>query len=90
MVAFVCPSCACVGGMVGGVLTGFFANPEIGGASGVFYGNGEQLGWQIASILMIIVCSVYSLLSYIYKCNYISIYIYVYIYIYSEIEKEDL
>jgi len=42
---------------VGGILTGCFAKPDIGGASGLFYGNGEQLGWQIAGILM---TSVYS------------------------------
>lgn len=46
-----------VGGIVGGILTGCFAKPDIGGASGLFYGNGEQLGWQIAGILM---TSVYS------------------------------
>lgn len=42
---------------MGGILTGCFAKPDIGGASGLFYGNGEQLGWQIAGILM---TSVYS------------------------------
>ena len=29
---------------------GFWANPDIGGAAGVFYKNGEQLGWQLAGI----------------------------------------
>ena len=46
-----------VSGIVGGLLTGCFAKPDIGGASGLFYGNAEQLGWQIAGILM---TSVYS------------------------------
>jgi len=40
-----------VGGIIGGILTGFFANPAISpGTSGVFYKNGEQLGWQLAGI----------------------------------------
>ena len=41
-----------VGGIIGGVLTGCFARPEIGGASGAFYGNGEQLGIQCLGILI--------------------------------------
>ena len=40
-----------VGGIIGGILTGFFANPAISpGTSGVFYKNGDQLGWQLAGI----------------------------------------
>jgi len=41
-----------VGGIVGGILTAFFANPLIGGATGIFYGeNGwKLLGWQLAGI----------------------------------------
>ena len=27
--------------------TGLFAKPEIGGSAGAFYGNPEQLGWQV-------------------------------------------
>lgn len=46
-----------VGGIVGGILTGLFAQEEVGGTDGAFYGNGEQLGWQLAGILM---TSVYS------------------------------
>ena len=46
-----------VGGIVGGILTGLFAQEEIGGTDGAFYGNGEQLGRQLAGILM---TSVYS------------------------------
>jgi Amt family ammonium transporter len=42
-----------VGGIVGGILTGCFANPAISDASGLFYGNAEQLGWQIAGILVV-------------------------------------
>ena len=40
---------------------GFFANPEIGGAAGVFYKlpgqtytNGEQLGWQFVGVALTI------------------------------------
>lgn len=41
-----------VGGMWGGLLTGLFANPEVGGATSAFYGgNGAQVGIQIAGIV---------------------------------------
>jgi len=59
-----------VGGIVGGILTGVFANPAIGGASGLFYDTdcriaksldthcgGKQLGIQVAGILMTCVYS---------------------------------
>lgn len=39
-----------IGGIVGGILTGFFANPAVGGAAGCFYGNCAQLGPQFAGI----------------------------------------
>ena len=39
-----------IGGIVGGILTGFFANPAVGGAAGCFYGNCAQLGPQFAVI----------------------------------------
>jgi Amt family ammonium transporter len=42
-----------VGGIIGGVLTGLFANPAIAeGTAGAFYNNAPQLGWQIAGILV--------------------------------------
>lgn len=43
-----------VAGVVGGFLTGLFANPAVGGAAGAFYQNGEQLGWQILGMLITI------------------------------------
>ena len=46
-----------VGGIVGAVLTGVFAHPDIGGAAGLLYGNGEQV---IAQILSVIVVAAYS------------------------------
>jgi len=50
-----------IGGIVGALLLGFFANPAIGGptVAGVFYKlpgdghtNGRQLGWQIVGIII--------------------------------------
>ena len=46
-----------VGGIVGAILVGVFANPDIGGASGLLYGNGEQV---IAQILSVVVTFAYS------------------------------
>ena len=46
-----------VGGIVGAILTGVFANPEIGGAAGTLYGGGEQL---MAQVLSVLVTAVYS------------------------------
>ena len=46
-----------VGGIVGAVLVGVFANPAIGGSAGLLYGNGEQL---IAQILSVIVTMAYA------------------------------
>ena len=40
-----------VGGIWGGIMTGLLANPAIAGESGAFYGNGRQLGIQIAGIV---------------------------------------
>ncbi|MCB1580606.1 MAG: ammonium transporter, partial [Alphaproteobacteria bacterium] len=39
-----------VGGIVGAILVGVFANPEIGGAAGALYGNDKQLIAQILSV----------------------------------------
>lgn len=46
-----------VGGIVGAVLVGVFANPDIGGAAGAIYGNGEQV---IAQVLSVFVVAAYS------------------------------
>jgi Amt family ammonium transporter len=43
-----------IGGIVGGFLTGLFANPAVYNASGAFYKNGDQLGWQILAMLIVI------------------------------------
>jgi len=40
-----------IGGIWGGIMTGLLANPAIAGESGAFYGNGRQLGIQIAGIV---------------------------------------
>ena len=45
--------CHAVGGFVGSILTGFFANPFVNGKSGVFYGNGRQLGLQIYASVVV-------------------------------------
>lgn len=42
-----------VGGMVGAILVGVFANPDIGGATGALYGNITQLWAQIASVIVV-------------------------------------
>lgn len=45
-----------VGGMAGGILTGFFANDFVSGVDtkrGVFYGRGVQLGIQIYAIVVV-------------------------------------
>ena len=44
-------------GIVGAVLTGIYANPDIGPATGALYGNPDQL---IAQILAVIVTCIYS------------------------------
>lgn len=46
-----------VGGIVGCLLTGLLANPEIGSAAGALYGNAEQL---MAQLISIVVVGVYS------------------------------
>jgi Amt family ammonium transporter len=43
-----------VAGVVGGFMTGLFANPAVGGVAGAFYQNGEQLGWQLLGMLITI------------------------------------
>jgi Amt family ammonium transporter len=44
-----------VGGIIGGILVGFFANPFIGGEdrAGCFYGNCYQVGIQIYAIVVV-------------------------------------
>jgi Amt family ammonium transporter len=39
-----------VGGLIGALLTGIFADPSINGAAGLLYGNPKQLWIQIISI----------------------------------------
>ncbi len=46
-----------VGGIVGALLTGIFANPDIGGASGLLYGNAAQFGAQLISVVIVMAYS---------------------------------
>lgn len=46
-----------VGGIVGAILTGVFANPAIGGPAGALYGNSGQLVAQILSVIVVMVYS---------------------------------
>ena len=46
-----------IGGIVGAVLVGVFANPEIGGAAGTLYGGETQLGAQVLSVIVTLVYS---------------------------------
>jgi len=46
-----------VGGIVGALLLGVFASEAIGGVDGLWYGNGEQLLRQAASVVIAIVYS---------------------------------
>lgn len=46
-----------VGGIVGAILVGVLANPEIGGAAGAVYGNENQIWAQILSVVVTIVYS---------------------------------
>ncbi|KAJ1488105.1 ammonium transporter family-domain-containing protein [Baffinella frigidus] len=46
-----------IGGIVGGLLTGLFANPDINGAAGAFYGNPMQFPLQIYGIVVVIAWS---------------------------------
>jgi Amt family ammonium transporter len=43
-----------VGGIVGAILVGVFANPEIGGAAGALYGNSDRIWAQILSVVVTI------------------------------------
>ena len=42
-----------VGGIVGCILTGIFANPAIGPVTGLLYGNPSQLSAQIISVAVV-------------------------------------
>ncbi|MCB1784550.1 MAG: ammonium transporter [Alphaproteobacteria bacterium] len=46
-----------VGGITGAILTGVFANPEIGGAAGLLYGDEHRVIAQILSVLVTLVYS---------------------------------
>jgi len=41
-----------IGGIYGGMMLGLFAKEEIGGFNGAFYGNGEQLLFQLYGVLV--------------------------------------
>lgn len=40
-----------IGGIVGGILTGFFARADICGIDGAFFGQAAQIGYQFAGVL---------------------------------------
>lgn len=46
-----------VGGIIGALLTGIFANPAIGPATGLLYGNPTQFAAQIVSVIVVMVYS---------------------------------
>jgi Amt family ammonium transporter len=46
-----------VGGIVGAILVGVFANPEIGGAAGALYGDEKRIFAQIISVVVTLVYS---------------------------------
>lgn len=46
-----------VGGIIGALLTGVFANPAIGSATGLLYGNPAQLTAQILSVIVVMAYS---------------------------------
>jgi len=41
-----------IGGVLGGLLTGLFANEKVGGVSGAFYGHGMQFAYQLAGVCL--------------------------------------
>ena len=47
----------CIGGIVGALLTGIYADPGIGYGTGMLFGNPEQLGWQVVGILLVMTYS---------------------------------
>ncbi|MDR1245450.1 MAG: ammonium transporter [Clostridiales Family XIII bacterium] len=47
--------CHGIGGVFGGIMTGLFAEGSIGGVTGLFFGNPEQLWRQILAILISVV-----------------------------------
>ncbi len=46
-----------LGGIIGALLTGVFANPKINGATGLVYGNPNQLWIQFLSVVFVLVYS---------------------------------
>jgi len=44
--------CHGLGGIFGGLMTGLFADPAIGGVSGLFFGDPVQLGRQVVAIII--------------------------------------
>ena len=47
--------CHGVGGIFGGIMTGIFADPAVGGKTGLFYGNVQLFLAQLESIVFTIV-----------------------------------
>ncbi|MDR3071930.1 MAG: ammonium transporter [Clostridiales Family XIII bacterium] len=50
--------CHGIGGIFGGIITGFFAESSIGGVDGMFYGDPAQLGRQVIAIVISIAWAV--------------------------------
>jgi Amt family ammonium transporter len=50
--------CHGVGGIFGGLMTGLFADPAVGGVAGLFYGASVQLGRQALAIIISIALAV--------------------------------
>merc|ERR1712146_541749 len=49
-------SCHGVGGTVGLLLTGLFANDVLGGGAGAFYGSGKLFGYCVATVCLMGPC----------------------------------
>ena len=47
----------CIGGIVGALLVGIYADPDVGPATGLLFGNPAQFGWQIVGVLISLIYS---------------------------------